>query len=74
MYSLEKILSELMGVEYEINALCVILRALEKYYETSGIEELNALICLVKGQIENASNQLAKSITELDRFLLDSKE
>ena len=50
MYSLEKILSELMGVEYDINALCVILRALEKHYETSGIEELNALIALLKGK------------------------
>lgn len=73
MNTLEKILSQLMGVEYDINALCVVLKALEKYYETSGIEELNALICLVKGQIETSSNQLANSITELDRYILESK-
>lgn len=73
MNTLEKILSQLMGVEYDINALCVVLKALEKYYETSGIEELNALICLVKGQIETSSNQLANSITELDRYILEGK-
>lgn len=73
MNTLEKILSELMSVEYDMKALCVVLKALEKYYETSGIEELNALICLVKGQIETSSNQLANSITELDRYILESK-
>lgn len=73
MNTLEKILSQLMGVEYDINALCVVLKALEKYYETSGIEELNALICLVKGQMETSSNQLANSITELDRYILEGK-
>ena len=73
MNTLEKILSELMGVEYDIKALCVVLKALEKYYETSGIEEVNALICLVKGQIQTSSNQLANSITELDKYILESK-
>ena len=73
MNSLEKILSGLMGVEYDIKALCVVLKVLEKHYETSGTEELNALICLVKGQIETFSNQLDNSITELDRYLLESK-
>lgn len=46
MNTLEKVLSDLMGVEYDVKALCVVLRALEKHYEAEGIEELNALICL----------------------------
>ena len=73
MNTLEKILSELMNVEYDIKALCVILKVLEKHYAEEGIEELNALICVVKGQIETLSNQLANSITELDRYVLESK-
>lgn len=73
MDRLEKILAELMGVEYEVNALCVVLNALEKHFETSGIEELNATIILVKGQTKAYSDRLANSITDLDRYLLDSK-
>lgn len=73
MDRLEKILAELMGVEYEVNALCVVLNALEKHFETSGIEELNSTIILVKGQTEMFSERLASSITDLDRYLLDNK-
>ena len=73
MNTLEKILSGLMGVEYDLKALCVVLKALEKHYESNGVEELNALICLVKGQTETFSRQLANSITELDKYLLESK-
>lgn len=73
MDRLEKILGDLMGVEYEVNALCVVLNALEKHFETSGIEELSAIIILVKGQTETYSERLASSITELDKFLLDKK-
>ena len=73
MNTLEKILSELMGVEYDLKALYVVLKALEKHYESNGVEELNALICLVKGQTETFSRQLANSITELDKYLLESK-
>ena len=72
MNNLEKILNKLMRVEDDINALYVVLEALEKYYETSGIEELNAIICLVKGQMENFSNRLGNGITELDKYLLDN--
>lgn len=73
MDRLEQILAELMGVEYEVNALCVVLNALEKHFETSGIEELNATIILVKGQTETYSEKLASSITKLDRYILDNK-
>jgi len=73
MERLEKILADLMGVEYDVNALCVVLRALEAHYEAKGTEELNAVICLVKGLTETYSKKLANSITDLDRFLLDSK-
>ena len=74
MDRLEKILGDLMGVEYDINALCVVLGALEAHYEAKGTEELNAVICLFKGQTKAYSERLANSITELDRFILDSKE
>lgn len=73
MNTLEKVLSDLMGVEYDVKALCVVLRALEKHYEAEGIEELNALICLVKGQIETSSKQLSNSIKELDKYILQSE-
>ena len=72
MNTLEKILSELMGVEYDLKALCVVLKALEKHYESNGIEELNALICLVKGQTETSSKQLSNNIKELDKYILQS--
>lgn len=73
MDRLEKILAELMGVEYEVNALCVVLSALEKRFEIEGTEELKAVICLCKRLTETYSEQLANSITDLDRYLLDSK-
>lgn len=73
MNSLEKILRDLMNVEYDIKALCLVLKVLEKYYAEEGIEELNALICIVKGQMENSSKQLSNSITELDRYYLECK-
>ena len=74
MDRLEKILGDLMGVEYDVNALRVVLKALEVHYEAKGTEELNAVICLFKGLTETYAERLANSITELDRFLLDSKE
>ena len=73
MDRLEKILGELMGVEYDINALYTVLNALEAHYEAAGTEELNAVICLVKKHTEVSLNELASSITELDRYLLDQK-
>lgn len=73
MDRLEKILGELMGVEYDINALCSVLKALEAHYEAAGTDEVNAVICLVKKYTEVSLNQLASSITELDIFLLDQK-
>lgn len=73
MERLENILSKLMGVEYSIDALCVVLKALEAHYEAAGIEELNAIICLVKEHIETSGQQLADSITELDKYLLSQK-
>ena len=73
MERLENILSELMGVEYDVNALCTVLKALEAHYEAAGTEELNAVICLVKRHIESSLEQLANSITELDKYLLEKK-
>ena len=73
MKRLEMILSELMGIEYDLKAFGVVIRALEKRYELEDAEELKAVICLSRGQTEAFSVRLANSITELDRFLLDSR-
>lgn len=73
MNKVENILNELMVIDYDIKALHVVLRALEKHYEAEGIEELNALICLVKRQIETSSKQLSNSIKELDKYILQSE-
>jgi len=70
---LEKVLSELMNVEYDIKALCVVLKALEVYYEAAGTEELKAVICIVKNYVGSSLNQLANSITELDGYLTHQK-
>ena len=73
MKRLEMILSELMRIEYDIKAFSVVIRALEKRYELEDAEELKAILCLFRGQTEACSAQLANSITELDRFLLDNR-
>lgn len=73
MERLENMLRKLMGVEYSIDSLCVILKALEAHYEEAGIEEVNAIICIVKEHIEMSGQQLADSITELDKYLLSQK-
>ncbi len=73
MSTLEEILTKLMKLEYDINAFCVVLKALKVYCEAKNNEELNAIIWLAEKQIQDLRKQLADSITKLDEYLLESK-
>lgn len=53
MNELELILSQLMNVEYNMESLGIILRILKTYYQTSGTDELNAIIYIIESQINN---------------------
>lgn len=70
MNTLEKILSDLMQIEYDINAFCVILKALKGYYEVKNNEELNAVIWMMEKQMQSFEEKLANNITSLDEYLL----
>ena len=73
MKKLERILSELMNIENDIQALSVVLRILKTHYETNSSEELTAIICVAENEIKNAKGKLADTITELDYYLLEDK-
>jgi len=73
MNKLEQILSELMKLEYDINAFCVVLKALKAYCEAKNDEELKMLIYIVERQVQVLGKQLADDITKLDEYLLEIK-
>lgn len=73
MDKLEQILEEILDIEHSTNALIVILKALEVQYEVTDNEELNALICLVKRHTEGSLQQLARCVTELDTYIIESE-
>lgn len=73
MERLETILRELVVSEQGLNALFTVLKSSEEYYDAAGTEELNAVIFLIKKYTEMLLNQLANSIIELDRYLLEQE-
>lgn len=73
MHTLEEILTKLMKIEDDIQAFCVILKALKVYHEEKNKEEINAIIWLTEKQIQEIEKQLDDSITKLDTYLLENK-
>lgn len=73
MERLETILRELVVSEQGLNALFTVLKSSEEYYDAAGTEKLNAVIFLIKKYTEMLLNQLANSIIELDRYLLEQE-
>lgn len=73
MNELEIILSQLMNIEYNMDSLCIILQILKTYYQTSGTDELNAIICIIENQLNDSKKNLANSMTKLDNYLLENK-
>ena len=73
MERLETILRELVVSEQGLNALFTVLKSSEEYYDAAGTEELNVVIFLIKKYTEMLLNQLANSIIELDRYLLEQE-
>lgn len=73
MKKLEQILSELMNIENDMQALSVVLTILKIHYETNSSEELTAIICVAENEIKYTKSKLADTITELDYYLLEEK-
>lgn len=74
MEELDFLLSDFADVEYGIDALLVVLRALEEMYDMEREEALKANLTVIMRQLDSLREDLREDITNLDLWMLKAKK
>ena len=72
MERLELLVSDFSEVEYGINALLEVLRALEEFYDMEYQKELRANLKVIIRQLDSLSEDLNRNIEKLDMWMLEN--
>lgn len=74
MEELDLLLSDFADVEYGIESLLVVLRALEEMYDMEREEALKANLTVIIRQLDSLREDLREDITNLDLWMLKTKK
>ena len=74
MEELDLLLSDFVDVEYGIESLLVVLRALEEMYDMEREEALKANLTVIIRQLDSLREDLREDITNLDLWMLKAKK
>lgn len=74
MEELDLLLSDFVDVEYGIEALLVVLRALEEMYDMEREEVVKANLTVIIRQLDSLREDLREDITSLDLWMLKAKK
>ena len=72
MERLELLVSDFSEVEYGINALLEILKALEEFYDMEYQKELKANLNVIIRQLDSLSKDLKLDIEKLDMWMMEN--
>lgn len=73
MEELDLLLSDFAEVEYGIESLLVVLRALEEIYDMEREEALKANLTVIIRQLDSLREDLREDITNLDLWMMKTK-
>lgn len=73
MEELDLLLSDFADVEYGIESLLVVLRALEEIYDMEREEALKANLTVIIRQLDSLKEDLREDITNLDLWMMKTK-
>lgn len=73
MEELDLLLSDFADVEYGIESLLVVLRALEEIYDMEREEALKANLTVIIRQLDSLREDLREDITNLDLWMMKTK-
>lgn len=74
MEELDFLLSDFADVEYGIESLLVVLRALEEIYDMEREEAVKANLTVIMRQLDSLREDLREDITNLDLWMLKAKK
>lgn len=74
MEELDLLLSDFADIEYGIESLLVVLRALEEIYDMEREEALKANLTVIMRQLDSLREDLREDITNLDLWMLKAKK
>ncbi len=72
MEPLREIMSDLVGIEYSLEAFCSLLGDLKEIYELKQDESRKKNVWIFQLLLNSLSENLSDSISAIDRFLMDS--
>lgn len=73
MERLSEIMNNLTGIEGLMESISSVLDALDEIYEYRKEYEAQSTVLVFKTLVDSMHDELGKRISEIDRFLLDSK-
>lgn len=74
MEELDLLLSDFAEVEYGMESLLVVLRALEEIYDMEREEAVKANLTVIIRQLDSLREDLREDITNLDLWMLKTKK
>ena len=74
MEELRRIMSELVDIEYSLEAFSSLLEDLDEIYELRHYNEQKENVWLFKVIVDSLLENLGERISEIDRFILDSRK
>ena len=72
MEELRRIMSELVDIEYSLEAFSSLLEDLDEIYESRHHNEQKENVWLFKVIVDSLLENLGERISEIDRFILDN--
>ena len=74
MEELRRIMSELVDIEYSLEAFSSLLEDLDEIYESRHHNEQKENVWLFKVIVDSLLENLGERISEIDRFILDNRK
>ena len=74
MEELRRIMSELVDIEYSLEAFSSLLEDLDEIYESRHHNEQKEIVWLFKVIVYSLLENLGERISEIDRFILDNRK
>lgn len=74
MEKLRQIMSDLTDIEYSLQSFSSLLENLDEIYDLRHDEGLRENVWLFKIIVDSLSENLSDRISEIDRFILDSRK
>lgn len=74
MERLRQIMSELVDIEYSLQAFSSLLEDLEEVYDLRHDEEQKENVWIFKMIVNSLSENISDRISEIDQFILDSRK